>query len=109
MSSRSVLLNPGPVTLTERVRQAMLRDDWCHRESEFAELTQSIDARLASVYPSAESEFEAVMLTGSGTAALEAMLGGFAPDTTKTLDSDGAAIGFFTIGGRLYFCVRLFS
>ena len=85
MSSRSVLLNPGPVTLTERVRQAMLRDDWCHRESEFAELTQSIDARLASVYPSAESEFEAVMLTGSGTAALEAMLGGFAPDTSKTL------------------------
>ena len=85
MSARSVLLNPGPVTLTERVRQAMLRDDWCHRESEFAELTKSINARLAAVYPTAESEFEAVMLTGSGTAALEAMLGGFAPDTSKTL------------------------
>ncbi len=85
MSSRSVLLNPGPVTLSERVRQAMLRDDWCHREVEFAELTQSIDARLATVYPSAESGFEAVMLTGSGTAALEAMLGGFAPSGTKTL------------------------
>jgi 2-aminoethylphosphonate-pyruvate transaminase len=92
VSSRSVLLNPGPVTLSERVRRAMLRDDWCHREIEFAELTKSIDARLAAVYPSAEAAgdsafvgFEAVMLTGSGTAALEAMLGGFAPDSTTTL------------------------
>ena len=85
MSSRSILLNPGPVTLTDRVRQAMLRDDCCHREIEFAELTQSINARLAAVYPPAASEYDAVMLTGSGTAALEAMLGGFAPDASKTL------------------------
>lgn len=33
----------------------------------------------------ASSGFEAVMLTGSGTAALEAMLGGFAPDSATTL------------------------
>ena len=93
MSPRSVLLNPGPVTLSERVRRAMLRDDWCHREIEFAELTQSIDARLAAVYGAPEStqenpsasEFDAVMLTGSGTAAVEAMLGGFTPDDGKTL------------------------
>ncbi len=85
MSRRSILLNPGPVTLTERVRGALLRDDWCHREVEFAQLTQSIDARLASLYPPAASDFEAVMLTGSGTAALEAMLVGFAPDDATTL------------------------
>jgi 2-aminoethylphosphonate-pyruvate transaminase len=91
VSRRSILLNPGPVTLTERVRGALLRDDWCHREVEFAELTQSIDTRLASVYPSASGSedaggaFEAVMLTGSGTAALEAMLVGFAPDDATTL------------------------
>lgn len=94
MSRGSILLNPGPVTLTERVRGALLRDDWCHREVEFAKLTQSIDARLASLYASAAggssgssapNAFEAVMLTGSGTAALEAMLVGFAPDDTTTL------------------------
>jgi 2-aminoethylphosphonate-pyruvate transaminase len=93
-------LNPGPVTLSERVRAALLRDDWCHREVEFAELTQSINARLASLYAgapngsdaapgakatSAACDFEAVLLTGSGTAALEAMLTGFAPDDTTTL------------------------
>ena len=32
------LLNPGPVTLTERVRAALSRKDLCHREPEFAEL-----------------------------------------------------------------------
>jgi len=29
---RAILLNPGPVTLSRRVREAMLRADLCHRE-----------------------------------------------------------------------------
>ena len=32
------LLNPGPVTLTERVRRSLLQPDLCHRESEFFDL-----------------------------------------------------------------------
>jgi aspartate aminotransferase-like enzyme len=31
-----LLLNPGPVTLTERVRNSLLQTDLCHRESEFS-------------------------------------------------------------------------
>jgi len=27
-----LLLNPGPVTLTERVRNSLLQTDLCHRE-----------------------------------------------------------------------------
>jgi aspartate aminotransferase-like enzyme len=33
-----LLLNPGPVTLTERVRRSLLQADLCHRESEFYDL-----------------------------------------------------------------------
>ncbi len=33
-----LLLNPGPVTLTERVRRSLLQPDLCHRESEFFDL-----------------------------------------------------------------------
>ncbi len=84
-TKRTILLNPGPVTLTDRVRQAMIRDDWCHREPEFAELTRRINAELVRIYPGMESEFSAVMLTGSGTSAVEAMLASFAPDTGRTL------------------------
>lgn len=68
------LLNPGPVTLTERVRKALLRDDLCHRESEFAELTRGVMTRLSRVYPEAEKTHVPVLLTASGTGAVEAML-----------------------------------
>ena len=85
MAERTILLNPGPVTLTSRVRAALSRGDWCHREPEFAELTQDINGRLTKVYPEMGSAFDAVMLTGSGTASVEAMLNTFAPRDTGTL------------------------
>ncbi len=65
-----VLLNPGPVNVTERVRQAQLKPDLCHREQEFSDLMQSIRSKLVRVFGIA-SDFDAVLVTGSGTAALE--------------------------------------
>ena len=62
---REVLLNPGPVTLTDRVRKALNRGDWCHREPEFAELMKSINARLASVYPATASGWSAATLASA--------------------------------------------
>ncbi|MFQ5635691.1 MAG: 2-aminoethylphosphonate aminotransferase [Gammaproteobacteria bacterium] len=82
---RTILLNPGPVTLSRRVRAALHRGDWCHREPEFAALTKSINRRLAGVYPAMTDEYAAVTMTGSGTGAVEAMLASFAPDTGATL------------------------
>lgn len=82
---RQVLLNPGPVTLTDRVRAALTRGDWCHREAEFAALVQDINARLARVHPGMAPGYRAVTLAGSGTAAVEAMLATFAPDAGRTL------------------------
>ena len=80
-----ILLNPGPVTLSERVRSALTSGDWCHREAEFAQLTQDINAELAGIYPDMSDEFDAVMITGSGTSAVEAMLASLAPSTGTTL------------------------
>jgi 2-aminoethylphosphonate-pyruvate transaminase len=85
MNTRTVLLNPGPVTLSSRVRNALESGDWCHREPEFAELTRTINSRLAGVYAGADAEYRAVLLTGSGTCAVEAMLATFAPAESKTL------------------------
>jgi 2-aminoethylphosphonate-pyruvate transaminase len=78
MDRPTILLNPGPVTLTERVRRALLREDLCHREPEFAELTLDVKRRLAGIY-GVESECEAIVLTGSGTCAVEAMLATLVP------------------------------
>ncbi|NEP56474.1 MAG: 2-aminoethylphosphonate--pyruvate transaminase [Symploca sp. SIO2G7] len=83
--NRTILLNPGPVTLTERVRRALLREDLCHREPEFAQLTLDIKNRLVRVYPEAANSYEAVLLTGSGTCAVEAMLSSLVPQDGKAL------------------------
>lgn len=82
---RPILLNPGPVTLSERVRQALLREDLCHREPEFAELILDIKTRLLQVYPEATKDYEAIILTGSGTSAVEAMLSTLIPPSGKAL------------------------
>jgi 2-aminoethylphosphonate-pyruvate transaminase len=79
-----ILLNPGPVTLTPRVRQALNCDDMCHREPEFATLTLEVLRALEAVYEGG-GEYAAVMLSGSGTSAVEAMLSTFASRTRPTL------------------------
>jgi 2-aminoethylphosphonate-pyruvate transaminase len=67
-----ILLNPGPVNVSERVRQALSRPDICHRESEFYDLLNGIQQKLLTAFvPGAEADYVAVILTGSGTAAVE--------------------------------------
>lgn len=67
---RVVLLNPGPVNVTPKVREALLREDLCHREKEFADLLHSIRGQLVNVF-GIEQDYTAVLISGSGTAALE--------------------------------------
>jgi 2-aminoethylphosphonate-pyruvate transaminase len=73
------LLSPGPVTLTRRVRDALLREDVCHREPEFTALMGELRARLLTVYPQAANDYTAILLSGSGTAAVEAMVSSLVP------------------------------
>jgi 2-aminoethylphosphonate-pyruvate transaminase len=81
-----ILLNPGPVNVSERVRQALLRPDICHRESEFSELLSRIREKLLQAFvPGAESEYTAIVLTGSGTAAVEAALLSSVPQGKRSL------------------------
>lgn len=66
------LLNPGPVSMTERVRRALASEDVCHREPEFRDLVASVRTRLAAVY--GEKGYTPVLIGGSGTSAVETML-----------------------------------
>ena len=67
---RNILLNPGPVNITEKVRQAMTLPDLCHREKEFSDLMVSIRGKLLQAF-NIEEAFTSVLVSGSGTAALE--------------------------------------
>jgi len=68
---RTVLLNPGPVNVSPRVAQALLRGDLCHREPEFAVLQARIRELLCQAF-APHGQYTPVLLTGSGTAAMEA-------------------------------------
>jgi 2-aminoethylphosphonate-pyruvate transaminase len=88
-----ILLNPGPVTLSERVRQALLSPDLCHREPEFFDLQDEIRARLLEVYGLGANEWAAVLLSGSGTAAVEAMIASLAPADGRLLVLENGVYG----------------
>ena len=90
---KEILLNPGPVNLSARVRRALLRPDLCHREPEFAELQKRIRANLLNIYKLPGKNWAAVLLTGSGTAAVEAMLTSLVPDNGHVLIIENGVYG----------------
>lgn len=88
-----LLLNPGPVTLTERVRRSLTQADLCHRESEFFDLQDEARRRLLDVYRLDAAEWTVVLITGSGTAAVESMIAALVPDDGKLLVVDNGVYG----------------
>ncbi len=67
-----ILLNPGPVTMTPGVRAALAGEDVCHREPEFKALVGTVREKITGVYGT--KGVAAVLIGGSGTAAVETML-----------------------------------
>jgi 2-aminoethylphosphonate-pyruvate transaminase len=63
-------MNPGPVNVTDKVRDAQLQGDLCHREPEFSALMGSIRKKLLQAFE-IKQEYSAILITGSGTAAME--------------------------------------
>jgi 2-aminoethylphosphonate-pyruvate transaminase len=88
-----LLLNPGPVTLTERVRRSLLQTDLCHRESEFFDLQDEARTRLLNVYRLNPAHWAAVLMTGSGTAAVESMVAALVPENGKLLIVENGVYG----------------
>ncbi|NRQ35447.1 aminotransferase class V-fold PLP-dependent enzyme [Nonomuraea sp. NN258] len=70
MDEELILLNPGPACTSKRVKDALLRGDLCHREPEFTELLSRIREALPRSLNLAGTH-EALLVTGSGTAAME--------------------------------------
>jgi 2-aminoethylphosphonate-pyruvate transaminase len=64
-----ILLNPGPAGTSQRVKDALTRGDLCHREPEFGELLAGLRADLARALNL--PDHEALLITGSGTSAME--------------------------------------
>jgi 2-aminoethylphosphonate-pyruvate transaminase len=88
-----LLFTPGPLTTSATVKQAMLRD-LGSRDDEFIDTVRSIRERLlavAGVRPG--QSFEAILMQGSGTFALESVISSVLPPTGKLLMLVNGAYG----------------
>ncbi len=88
-----LLLNPGPVSLSERVRRSLLQPDLCHREREFFDLQEEARARLLGTYRLDPAEWAAVLISASGTAAVESMVASLAPSAGRLLTLENGVYG----------------
>ncbi len=85
-----LLFTPGPVNVAANVRLAICKNDICHRESEFDELLASIEQKLLSLFQiNDKARYRAVVITGSGTAANEAILSSVVGDKHVLIVSNG--------------------
>jgi len=85
------LLTPGPLTTTATVKQAMLRD-YGSRDGAFIALNQRIRTRLVELVEGEHSHV-AVPVQGSGTFAVEAMIGTLVPPQGRLLVLVNGAYG----------------
>ncbi|MFO8071043.1 MAG: aminotransferase class V-fold PLP-dependent enzyme [Polyangia bacterium] len=88
----AVLLNPGPVGTTPRVKAAVGARDMCHREPVFTELLDSVQRKLGTVFGATE-DHDVLVLTASGTGGMEAAITTFAPRDAKLLVLRNGAFG----------------
>jgi len=85
-----LLFTPGPVNVANSVRAAIAREDICHREVDFEQLLRSIEDRLLRLLEIRDHKnYQAVVITGSGTAANEAMLSSVVGDQNILIVSNG--------------------
>lgn len=83
MASDPLLLTPGPLTTSASVKAAMTRD-WGSRDREFIAINKRVRDRLVELAGGVGSHV-CVPVQGSGTFAVEAMLGTLVPRTGKLL------------------------
>jgi 2-aminoethylphosphonate-pyruvate transaminase len=104
-----LLFTPGPLTTSATVKAAMQRD-LGSRDSEFIELIARVRSRLLEVAGvSTESGYEAVLMQGSGTFALESVVSSVIPPDGRLLVLANGAYGerMLQIAERLKIAVAI--
>ncbi|MBS7842515.1 2-aminoethylphosphonate--pyruvate transaminase [Pseudomonas fluorescens] len=86
-----ILLTPGPLTTSNRTRQAMMVD-WGSWDDRFNALTASVCSQLLAILHGTDSH-HCVPLQGSGTFAVEAAIGTLVPRDGKVLVLINGAYG----------------
>jgi 2-aminoethylphosphonate-pyruvate transaminase len=91
LSNPYVLLTPGPLSTTPTVKAAMLRD-WCTWDDDYNAIVQDVRNRLVKLATPYDG-YTSVLMQGSGTFSVEAVLGTAVPPDGKLLIIANGAYG----------------
>ncbi|MBO1686888.1 MULTISPECIES: aminotransferase class V-fold PLP-dependent enzyme [Clostridium] len=86
---RNILLNPGPATTTDTVKNAQVVPDICPREKEFGEVMEFVSKELTNLVAD-NDEYTTVLFGGSGTAAVESMISSVVDKDILLIINNGA-------------------
>jgi 2-aminoethylphosphonate-pyruvate transaminase len=89
---RYTLFNPGPVVTSAGVKAALVHYDVCHRDEDYSGVVRRLQQKLRPVFGASE-EHEMLLLTGSGTAAMEMAVASVVPQGKKILTIANGAFG----------------
>jgi 2-aminoethylphosphonate-pyruvate transaminase len=89
---RYTLFNPGPVVTSAGVKAALVHYDVCHRDEDYSGVVRRLQQKLRPVFGASE-EHDMVLLTGSGTAAMEMAVASVVPEGKKILTIENGAFG----------------
>ncbi|MED1472299.1 2-aminoethylphosphonate--pyruvate transaminase [Bacillus salipaludis] len=79
-----LLLTPGPLTTTDTVKLAMMKD-WCTWDDDYNNIVQDIRKRLVGLATESIDQYSAVLMQGSGTFSVESVIGTVLPRDGKLL------------------------
>ena len=82
---RNILLNPGPATTTDSVKNAQLIPDICPREKEFVDLMKNLRLDLLKIVHADPKKYVSVLFCGSGTLNIDVCLNSLLPASKKAL------------------------
>ncbi|HEY4395647.1 MAG TPA: aminotransferase class V-fold PLP-dependent enzyme [Polyangia bacterium] len=87
-----VLFSPGPVMTSARVKAALVHHDVCHRDDDYSAVVARLQEKLRPVF-GASPAHEMILLTGSGTSAMEMAISSVVPPGKKLLVIANGAFG----------------
>ena len=92
MSERTLLFTPGPLTTSDTVKGAMMRD-FGSRDARFIEIIAHIRSALVALGTQIPDAWTCVPMQGSGTFGVEGTLGTLVPHGGKLLVAQNGAYG----------------
>lgn len=87
-----LLLTSGPLSTSRSVREAMMRD-WCTWDRDYNELVSSVRQKLVKLATDQTEDYTTVLMQGSGSFCVEAVISSVIPTDGKLLVLTNGAYG----------------